>query len=568
MLDGILINTSVAAESVQVGLEPLWPSIVVESDENLNLPSNREDMLGKIETNRAYTRNQSSSSTVTTATDAHDEFLDVFEEHEDADGTIRFEDLPEDATSVIFSFAYNSSSVHAGFQQRKTFFDNVFYLSKAIHQSATYFLKNRIKHAGSRDVPVMCKYGASPRSINFQIASKIDMIVFLHILKTCNLSVLETLIIRTNEILLPEDERLKSKAARESRSMRPEEFENADSLSSESFQYSVAKTLRMKAPSLARLEFGSIAAKLFTYVPMSCSKMLEEISLRGYHSYKSWQDSEHVFSKMHRLKKLSMEYGMVDCISSESLEELHVANNFKIQSIRCPALKKLSINVKIDSLLLDANDLFPASLEDVSLTLNHAGFDCVQCTRILRQICDRLRDLRHLKKLRLRGCGFHRSLNVIIHSDTLEEIDMAMASKYIHVTKCKCPLLKIFRYSCQLECSETLDVFSEERIFKIEGIASHVLRPVEAFTSADFDLPIYAFQNATHTFQVKERGFHGLIVPDTCIVQIDALYNIDSTSTMESSFELNEISVNSFGGSLIADSHPTIHALQIHRGDM
>jgi hypothetical protein len=443
------------------------------------------------------------------------------------EGVPWFEDLPDDATSLIFSFAYNSSSHFTIFQGSRGFFDSIFYLSKAIHKSAIYFLRNRIKHAKCQDIAVMCKYGATPKSIKFQIASKIDMIICLHILRTCNLSVLKSLEINSREDLKNETERLKLKVVRGSRSMQPEEFDRIASLSSESFQFAVADILSKKANSLSRMQLHSMVGKILPAIPLSCSNMLGDLSINGYFHYNSWKDSELIFSNMPRLRKLSIEYGLMDTITSESLEEIQIMKNFKIRAIRCPALKKLDIDVKVDLLLEKADEIIPSSVQDLSLTLNYSGNPRIQCDRSKQLICGRITDLRYLTRLRLRDCRFRETLNIIIKSDTLEHIDMTGVTKCV-VEKCICPNLKIFNFACALKCSQSYGHHLEYPVFTVQRISNICLRPIEKFTCADFAVPS-SRKRRLHQFRVADRKFQGLEVPHSCNVRIEAVYEIVDT---------------------------------------
>ncbi len=467
-------------------------------------------------------------------TEAHrieEQNLTIHRNLSDCIKAMQFEHLPDDVTSLIYSFAYDSKSHFVIFGRRHGFFDSIFYLSKAMQRNSVYFLQNRIQHVESRDIAFICKYGkrVKPKSIKLQVASNTDMAVFLHVLKTCDLSEMHRLELdTTSNRSFDRDERLKSRMIRESRAIPMDEFEKNSTLSSEEFQRSIAHLLKSKARSLQDVKIHAIDGLIIPEILTSCSLTLQELSFTGYH--KCFKDSGDLISQIPSLRKLSLEYGLVENISSDSLENLKISHNIQTRKICCPVLKNLDLNLNLNSLSEGIEQMIPSSVEDLSITLVHVGIEYQDIHSNLEQFLERLTELQKLKRLRLGDRGFRHAFSVSIHSHSLQHIDMTLTSGNMKIQQCHCPSMEKIIFPCRLGCSRDYTCeYSDDstNTYLIQSISECALKPIRKFVRSDFMNPPPNPSKKVlikHTFQEQDRKFHGLVVPNTCLIEIDVQY--------------------------------------------
>ncbi len=455
---------------------------------------------------------------------------------------IPFEDLPHDIASLIFSFAYDSTSKFVIFRRRHGFFDSIFYLSKAMQGAAINFLRNRIKNVERSDIPIVCKYGSKPACINLKLGSNTDQAVFLHMLRKCDLSVLTRLELDASQISRG-DETLKSRHILKSLCIKAVEYEKIQSLTSAEFELSVAGVIQSKAKALKGLTINSMTGMLPFF------RTIETLTIDGY--YQSWEELEKTLLHMPNLRKISLEYGLINTISSESIEEVKIKNNMRTSKILCPNLKELNISLKLSCLQTEIDDLIPQSVERLSLKLSNGGTNTICPT--IQLLSTRIKGLHQLKSLQLSDNGFHQDFMFPIWSDTLKQIDISLASENFQVKECICPSLEKFIFACKLGCTRE-NLFSSKcppNIVKM--ISGDALRPVKKFTKADFTTPPHDMpKKILHTFHESDRKFHKLVVPTTCIIVIEVEYVIVSAGLDSYS----QSSCDHIGGVPSVTTHP------------
>ena len=432
-----------------------------------------------------------------------------------------FHDIPDDSVSLIFRYAYDCEGPHA-LTKKGGLIENTFYLSKSMHQSVIYFLRNRIKHALDEDKAVMCKYGATPTSLRYNLTSELHMSVYLYILGKCDLSALRSITLSAYCDGIPEE--LEAKAIHFG--IPRLDLEKDSLLTSDEFIIRVASILGRKARSLRHIYLRIDLEKLHPILLTACSATLEEIELNG----EGIMDIDQIIPEFPCLRKLLLHTGNgVRIIRSKSLEELRIGCQSMVHELSCPSLKKLHIELSADKSDQEVLQYLPPLIEELSINLhsgmNDYGKPVFHC---LSQTIEGLSELKTLKLLdrnyKADSFLFSRyNVEFSIRSRSLEHIDISGDKGSIfHIRKCICPSLKKFTVGCNWfrYFDDTCEAWRFRDVLGARLPDS--IRPVKPFCTEDFG--IYPRKDEPYSFLVGERPFIGMSVPAACIVGIQVTF--------------------------------------------
>ena len=178
-----------------------------------------------------------------------------------------------------------------------------------------------------------------------------------------------------------------------------------------------------------------------------------------------------------------------------------------IVSGKARSVKKIEFAIEKHDFFSQFLTYFAETLEDLTLKINASRpFNLEDTERDMSAVTSAIASLDNLKKLQLRtwfmGC-------LRIYSQSLEEIDTYYAHDQFWVERCICPSLRLFK------C----------RNFSYFYDCKNGLIPLKAFEEAELkplrfdDGALRWYERPSIEYRVGDRSFHGLKVPEDCIVQ-------------------------------------------------
>jgi len=165
---------------------------------------------------------------------------------------------------------------------------------------------------------------------------------------------------------------------------------------------------------------------------------------------------------------------------------------------RCRALRKVSVSSKHNEMHIPLITAFSKTLVDVTLKL-FEGSDGVEAGNDLEAFSHVVTNMPKLKKLKINAC---LKASISVKSKSLTKIDVRSSLGGFYISKCVCPSLAIFRSSYFVKDNRWNGVRPVARICVQEELEKN-----------------YAEDKRIIDLQVSSNPFHGMHVPETCIVR-------------------------------------------------